>query len=86
MAERWSDDPRYAHGYLVPLFSLALLWMRREPFIGATFRPSTWGLGFIATGAAIQLLGGFYRIQSIEGAALLLYLAGRFCWPRGGRH
>src|SRR4051812_5712188 len=51
MAERWSGDPRYAHGYLVPMFSLALLWMRREQFLGETFRPSTWGLVFLLLGA-----------------------------------
>src|SRR5947209_6119001 len=76
MAERWSGDPRYAHGYLVPMFSVALLWMRREQFLGETFRPSTWGLVFIALGAAVQLAGGFYRMQSVEGSAILFYLAG----------
>ena len=30
MVNRWSTDPRYAHGYFVPVFSLALLWMRRD--------------------------------------------------------
>jgi len=92
MAERWSGDPRYAHGYLVPMFSVALLWMRREQFLGEKFRPSTWGLVFIALGAAVQLAGGFYRVQPIEGSAILFYLAGlallvggwpafRWSWP-----
>ncbi|MCI0380012.1 MAG: exosortase/archaeosortase family protein [Gemmataceae bacterium] len=26
---RWSNDPQYSHGYLVPLFAVALLWLRR---------------------------------------------------------
>src|SRR5207302_1527637 len=26
----WSHDPQYSHGYLVPLFSLYLLWRRRH--------------------------------------------------------
>jgi exosortase len=92
MAERWSGDPRYAHGYLVPMFSLALLWMRREQFLGETFRPSTWGLAFIALGAAIQLAGAYFITHSIEGFALLAYLAAlallvggwpafRWSWP-----
>ena len=25
MADRWSHDPRYSHGYLVPLFAVALM-------------------------------------------------------------
>lgn len=92
MADRWSTDPRYAHGYLVPLFSLALVWLRRDAFLESTFRPTTWGLAFLAAGAGVQLLGGYYRIQSIEGGALLFYLAGavlvvagwpafRWSWP-----
>jgi len=92
MVERWSGDPRYAHGYLVPIFSLALLWMRREQLLGENFRPSTWGLVFIAFGSAIQLFGAYYVTHSIEGFALLAYLAGlallvggwptfRWSWP-----
>ena len=75
MADRWSGDPRYAHGYLVPMFSLALLWMRREQFLGETFRPSSWGLAFLALGAVIQLTGGFYRANRLRDY--------RFCltWP-----
>ena len=76
MAERWSGDPRYAHGYLVPVFSLTLLWMRRKQFLGENFRPSTWGLAFIAMGAAIQLVGAYFLTHSIEGFAFLAYLAG----------
>ncbi len=92
MAERWSNDPRYAHGYLVPMFSLALLWMRRGQMPGAELRASSWGFAFIALGAVILLIGGYYRIASIEGLALLADLAGiaillggwpalRWSWP-----
>src|SRR4051812_37074500 len=43
LAERWSDDPRYAHGYLVPAFAGVLLWLRRDRRpAGAT--PSWWGV------------------------------------------
>jgi exosortase len=92
MVERWTDDPRYAHGYLVPLFSLALLWMRRPENAAAAMKPSNWGLLLIALGGAVQLVGGFFRINSIEGFAVLPYLVGvalllggrpalRWAWP-----
>jgi len=29
LAERWSRDPQYSHGFLVPLFALVILWYRR---------------------------------------------------------
>jgi len=76
MADRWSSDPRYAHGYFVPMFSLALLWMRRARLDGVKPSPSTWGLAFLGLGAAVQLVGGFYRIDSIAGLAVLPYLVG----------
>jgi exosortase len=76
MVDRWSRDPRYAHGYFVPMFSLALLWMRRARLEGVPPRPSSWGLAFLGLGAALQLVGGYYRIESFEGFALLLDLAG----------
>jgi len=92
MAERWSHDPRYAHGYLVPMFSLAMLWMRRSQMPGEELRASSRGLAFIALGAAILLIGGYFRVASIEGLAILAYLAGvamvlggwpalRWSWP-----
>src|SRR5262249_10766048 len=45
MAERWSHDPRYAHGYFVPMFALALLWLRRGRLAGGVLSPSGGGLG-----------------------------------------
>jgi exosortase len=83
MVERWSRDPRYAHGYFVPIFSSALLWMRRQRLQGVEVRPSMWGLAALGLGAALQLVGGYYRIESIEGLALLPDLVG-ICLLVGG--
>lgn len=76
MADRWARDPRYAHGYFVPMFAGALLGMRRARLEGATPRPTAWGLVPLAIGAALQLAGGFYRIEWFDGLALLPSLVG----------
>src|SRR6516165_10339312 len=34
LAERWSSDPQYSHGFLVPVFALVVLWFRRERIEG----------------------------------------------------
>ena len=34
MVEKWSQDPRYSHGFLVPAFAGFLLWYRREQLDG----------------------------------------------------
>lgn len=76
MAERWSSEPRYAHGYFVPLFSLALLWMRRGRLDGVKPSQSIWGLVFVGLGAMVQLVGGYFRIGTLDGLSLLAYLSG----------
>jgi exosortase len=85
MADRWTNDPRYAHGYFVPVFALALLWMRRSRLDGAPLRPSSWGLVALAMGATVQLVGAYYRIPWFEGMALLPYLGGLALLVGGGR-
>lgn len=39
MAQRWGHDPQYSHGYLVPLFALALLWKRGHASFSAPQGP-----------------------------------------------
>ena len=39
-AARYWDNPKYSHGYMVPLFTLVLLWLRRD--IGGADRPASW--------------------------------------------
>ena len=53
-ARSW-DNPKYSHGYLVPLFTAALIWMRREAF-GKVTNSARWaGVGMIAAGLAVRL-------------------------------
>ncbi len=85
MADRWTNDPRYAHGYFVPAFAAALLWMRRSRLDGAILKPSAWGLVAVAMGAALQMAGGYLRIEWFGGIALLPYLAGVVLLSGGGR-
>ncbi len=76
MTDRWSTDPRYAHGYLVPVFSLALLWTRRARLDGVKPSGSIWGLALVGLGVVFQLAGGYFRHDSVEGLAFLPYLSG----------
>ena len=92
MADRWSTDPRYAHGYLVPIFAAVLLWLRRDRLSGWDLRPSWWGLPLILVGLALQLAGAFFFYEWFEAVALLPLAAGscvlllgvrslRWAWP-----
>lgn len=90
LAERWSSDPQYSHGYLVPLFALALLWMRapRE----ATFRPSWFGLPILAAGLLVRVLSIYRYNDWLDGLSMVVCVAGllgllggwavlRWAWP-----
>jgi hypothetical protein len=35
VVRRWSTDPQYTHGYVVPLFAAIVLWFRRDRFPSA---------------------------------------------------
>lgn len=76
MSRRWSSDPTYSHGYLVPLAALLILWARRDRMPAAVATPCWWGLGLVALGVAMQSLGAFYYVRWLSGAAMLAYLAG----------
>ncbi len=84
-AEKWAHDPQYSHGYLVPIFAAALLWLRRHQYPAATIRPSWWGLPLLAAGIALRLAGAHYFFVWIDAISLLPLLAGIVCmiggWP-----
>ena len=83
MAARWAGDPQYSHGYLVPLFALVLLWLRRGALPAVPWRPSCWGLVVLGAGLAVRLAGAFYCVDWLDDISLLPCLAG-LCLLAGG--
>jgi exosortase len=58
--------------------------MRRSRLQGADRTPSLWGFLLLGAAAAAQLVGGYYRIESLDGLALVPALGG-VCLLVGGR-
>jgi exosortase len=92
MAQRWSSDPQYSHGYLVPAFALLLLWLRRDMVRDVKLRPAWSGLLILAMAAVVRLGGAFYHFIWLDEIALLPLVAGllllaggwaawRWAWP-----
>jgi exosortase len=75
LEDRWSRDHLYSHGYLVPLFSLALLWMQRDKLSGVALGPSWWAAPVLLAGIGLRLLGTVYYLSWFEQIALLPILA-----------
>lgn len=76
LLHRWSQDPQYSHGYLVPAFAGVLLWLRRERCAGFAPRASWWGLLLFAFGLAIRFAGNYLYLDWLDSFALLPCLAG----------
>jgi exosortase len=84
MAEKWAADPQYSHSYLVPLFSLYLLWHGRAHAARAAGGPSWWGLPVIAAGVLLRLAGAYFYFDWLEAMSLLPLLAGGALLLAGG--
>jgi exosortase len=82
MASRWAVDPSYTHGYLVPLFSLYLLWHRRSLFVASS--PALgWGIGLLVVGTGLMLVAEVLFYQTLSHYSLPFFLAG-VCLALGG--
>lgn len=84
--------PDWSHGFIIPLFSLYLLYSRQEEIFGAKARVNMWGLGILVLGV-LTMIYSFYpignhwmcQLSMIEMLfGLVLYLGGRdvvrFTW------
>ena len=85
LAERWSHDPQYSHGYLVPVFACLLLWLRRD-LLRKVVPGANWaGVGLLAGGVALRLAGTWFHFVWLEAIAILPCAAGLFVlvggWP-----
>ena len=92
MASRWRHEPQYAHGYLVPLFSLFLLWRRRKLLADARPQLNWWGLPLILLGCALRVAAAYLYFDWLDAASLAPCLLGvalllggrkalRWSWP-----
>jgi exosortase len=84
MSGKWFNNPQYSHAYLVPLFSLFLLWQKRNDSALAGSQVSWWGLIPIALAIALRIVGVVINFAWLEAFSLLLLLAG-IAFLLGGR-
>jgi exosortase len=78
----WSEG-LYSHGWIIPVFSLALMWMRWEP-IGPVPAMERWiGLGLVILGLSARLVAAKWGIAPIDRLSFLPSIFGVFMMVGG---
>lgn len=71
MIDRWTHDPQYSHGFIVPLFALVVLWSRRAMLHEVTWQPAWVGAGLLVVGIAMRLIAVQSDIEPLDAISLL---------------
>jgi len=70
------NNPQYSHGWIVPLFTVAILFWWRQPISRVTFSAQAAGMGLLVASLAIRLIVARYRIITIDMYTFVPALAG----------
>jgi exosortase len=76
MAGKWANDPQYSHGWLVPVFSGAYLWYRRDRLALSSIGPNAWGLALLAAALGMRLAATQYYVEWFDGLSLVAAVGG----------
>lgn len=76
LAHRWANEADYSHGFLVPLFSVYLLWQRRD--MARVRSADGWWLGggLVVLGAIARLAAAYLSYPLAEPVSFILCVAG----------
>jgi exosortase len=80
----WNDG-LYSHGWIVPVFALALIWMRWQPFVDTPAQERWIGLGLLVLGLSVRLYAAEYGVQPLDRLSFLPSIFGAFMLV-GGLH
>jgi exosortase len=72
----WTTNDNYSHGPLIPLTSLALVWLRRRELRAVRWAPDARGLPVVALGCAMLIAGMRADLFALEGYSLIVMLYG----------
>lgn len=75
----WYNLPDYSHGFLVPLFSLFLVWDKRKVLAGIPIRQTWQGLPLIVFSLFI-LIAGVYGVELFTSRVSFVFLLGGLIW------
>jgi exosortase len=72
---QWWQDPNFSHGFLVPLFSAFIVWQQRGELGRLQPQPAWSGVGVIALGLCVLIVGQMGAELFLSRISLLIVLA-----------
>jgi exosortase len=85
LAEQSWNDPNYSHGFVVPIFSIFVLWRERAYLAGLAPHPSAWGVPLLVLAMGVLVLGVLGAELFLSRVSLLLLVAGLIVFFLGWR-
>jgi len=86
LAQQWWHDPNFSHGFLVPLFSLYVVWRNRARIARESPDPTWWGLPIVFLAIFLLLAGTMGSELFLARSSLLILIVGLVVLFRGWRY
>jgi len=67
-------DSYYSHGFLIPLVSGFLIWMKRKDLRSFSSEYSSGGLWILSFALLLRMIGSFIHFYFISGISLFLFI------------
>lgn len=83
MVKQWASDDNYSHGFLVPIISLYLAYMRKNELLDAVIRPCNYGILLVAFGLLMLILGWVATEYLTMRSSLVVVIAGLILYLLG---
>jgi hypothetical protein len=72
----WWEIPDFSHGFLVPFLRLYLVWSKKETLLKTKIAPTWSGIGVVALGLVVLLLGVYGAELFLSRVSLVILLVG----------
>ncbi len=83
LSVQWWDDANYSHGFLVPLFSLYLVWQQRAALRQLPRSGNPIGIVVVLAGIAALLMGDLGAENFLMRSSLIVIIAGLILFHLG---
>ena len=76
LVDTWWKQEDYQHGFVVPIFAVFLLWIRRDMIPSFGGRGSLWGLALFGLWAAMRWTSVYFNYGTLPELSMVPFFAG----------